>query len=168
VDDGYIGFTGSAAPFVFSSANTCFNTTGCNGVIDFYGLPSDIKTMFKTLFYIQPGNTTGFFAIRIRKQVPDGANPQNKFVLSLTDILFGADIKYATANEYEYEDYITPAPTMCPDVCVTSGADAEVNTRNTILIGVLGGICVVLLIVIAILIACANCGKEKAKKVNPP
>lgn len=108
------------------------------------------------MFYIQYGNRTGELSILIRKQVPDGTNTQNKFVVSITDILIGVDIPYGITNEYEYEDNITPAPTVAPDICVTAGADAAVNQRNTILIGVFGGLGVLLLIIIAILIIIGN------------
>ena len=167
VYEGYVGFSGPLDKFVFSAANTCFNTTGCNDYIEFYGLPSDVRYMFQNMFYVQSGNSSGVIYISLIKKVPDGVNTQNKFLSDATDLVFALDIPYGLfPTEYEYETITTTSPTPPIDFCVTDGANAVMTDLVVILISVFGSLLLILGLVILFLLVCCICN-DKNKQTKP-
>ena len=122
VYNSLVGVTGmSLENLTFTSTTySCFNTTGCYNLTEFYAYPSDVQKVFNNLFFtfvdrvvpwIDPSESSDeddgeYIYISIISKFPDGVTPENAFVENEEDdMVVILDIEYVSALGIPEEDY---------------------------------------------------------------
>lgn len=112
---GVVGMTGSMENLTLPSYSTCFNTTGCEDIVEFIAYPSDIQYVLSRLFIFYNESLLELdsdpIAISIIRREPDGITTFNAFRIVSTDTVTGIDIEYfsqadTTGDEYYNDEFL--------------------------------------------------------------
>jgi hypothetical protein len=106
---GVVGMTGLMDNLTLPSHSACFNTTGCEDIVEFIAFPSDIQYVLSRLFIFYNDSLSELdsdpLAISIVRREPDGVTNLDAFRILADDSVVGLDIEYFSLADTSGDEY---------------------------------------------------------------